>query len=84
MSSDSENSGDIRVPAEKMNEFFFMDNDEEQQNYGATTNIPDALNKNVLKDASQAKVSTCRPTASLSCLIKVVHAGQQAETDHGL
>jgi len=56
--SESHNSNDIDVPAQEMNDFFFMDQDEEQEKYGATTNIPDALSGNVVKDASQNKVSS--------------------------
>ena len=37
MSSDGDkaNGGDIEIPANKMNEFFFMDSEEEQETYGA-------------------------------------------------
>ena len=52
----SRNSGDIEVPAEQMNEFFFMDNDEEQEKYGASTKIPTALSGNLMKEGNQ-KVS---------------------------
>lgn len=55
-SSDSE-GGDINVPMDQINEFFFMDKDEEMEKYGASTKIPDALSGNVIKDASQQKVS---------------------------
>jgi hypothetical protein len=40
-----------------MNEFFFMDQDEEQDKYGASTSIPDALSGNIMKDAKTQKVS---------------------------
>ena len=54
----SSNDGDIKVQAEDMNNFFFMDQDEEQEKYGATTKVPDTLmTGNILKEASQQKVS---------------------------
>ena len=56
-SSSEDSGGDINVPADQLNDFFFMDQDEEQEKYGASTKIPDALSGNVLKDASQQKVS---------------------------
>jgi hypothetical protein len=49
----SQNSGDIEVPADQMNEFFFMDADEEQERYGATTKIPSALSGNIMKEGNQ-------------------------------
>jgi len=48
----SQNSGDIEVPADQMNEFFFMDADEEQERYGATTKIPTALSGNIMKEGN--------------------------------
>jgi hypothetical protein len=50
--SESSNDNDIKVQAEDMNNFFFMDQDEEQEKYGATTKVPDSLTGNVLKEAS--------------------------------
>jgi hypothetical protein len=47
--SDSENSNDIKVAAEDMKEFFFMDSDEEQEKYGATTKVPAAITTDILK-----------------------------------
>ena len=60
MSSDNEqsNGGDIEIPADKMNEFFFMDADEEQAAYGAQTKVPDALATGALKGSKQEAVST--------------------------
>lgn len=53
----SENSHDIAVPAEQMQDFFFMDTDEEQEKYGASTKIPDALSGGIVKEAKNEKVS---------------------------
>lgn len=50
-------TGDIVIDAEKMNEFFFMDSDQEMQNYGASTKASMALSGSILKDTQQAKVS---------------------------
>jgi len=59
MSSDSVKSkgGDIEIPANKMNEFFFMDSDEEQETYGAAAKVPLALAANTLKGSKQEAVS---------------------------
>lgn len=48
--------GDIDIPHDKMQSFFFMDSDEEQRNYGATTKSSMALTNTVLKNASKQKV----------------------------
>jgi hypothetical protein len=54
MSSDNEsdNSGDIKVPAAQMNDFFFMNADEEEEKYGANTKVPAALTGNIMKEES--------------------------------
>ena len=49
--------GDIVINAENMNEFFFMDSDEEKQNYGASSKASMALSGSILKDTQQQKVS---------------------------
>lgn len=50
-------SGDIVIDAENMNEFFFMDSDQEMQNYGASSKASMALSGSILKDTQQQKVS---------------------------
>lgn len=50
------NGGDIEVPMESMNDFFFMDADEEDEKYGANTKVPAALSGNALK-TDNSKVS---------------------------
>ena len=57
MSSDNSDHGDIEVPADQMNQFFFMDTDEEQEAYGATTKAPKGLTGNIAKEEGQQKVS---------------------------
>jgi hypothetical protein len=44
--------GDIVIQAEQMNEFFFMDEDQEMQNYGASTKASIAMSGNILKDSN--------------------------------
>ena len=53
----SKNSNDIEVPAEQMNDFFFMDADEEEEKYGASSKIPEALSGGIMKEAKEHKVS---------------------------
>jgi hypothetical protein len=59
MSSDSGSeeakgmAGDIVIEADKMNEFFFMDSDQEMQNYGASSKASMALSGSILKDTQQ-------------------------------
>ena len=48
--------GDIDVPRDKMGSFFFMDSDEEQRVYGATTKSSMALTNTVIKNAAKQKV----------------------------
>ena len=50
--------GDIEIPAEQANAFFFMDSDEEAKTYGATTQSSMALTGTILKGASKQKVRT--------------------------
>ena len=60
MESDNEsaNSNDIKVDAGDVNDFFFMDTDEEQEKYGASTKVPQALlSSNVAKEVQTEKVS---------------------------
>ena len=53
-SEESKNSNDIQVPAAQMNDFFFMDADEEQEKYGASTKIPDAMmTGGIMKEANK-------------------------------
>jgi hypothetical protein len=49
--------GDIVINAENMNEFFFMDSDQEMQNYGASSKASMALSGSILKDSQKQKVS---------------------------
>ena len=49
--------GDIDIAPDKMQSFFFMDSDEEQQAYGVTTKSSMALTNTFLKNASKQKVS---------------------------
>jgi hypothetical protein len=59
-SPDSKNKGgDIVIDAEKMNDFFFMDSDQEMENYGASTKASVALSGNILKQTNQEKVRAC-------------------------
>ena len=44
--------GDIVIQAEQMNEFFFMDEDQEMENYGASTKASIAMSGNILKDSN--------------------------------
>ena len=44
--------GDVEIPADKMNEFFFMDSDEEQQKYGAQAKVPMSM-MGTLKSSKQ-------------------------------
>ena len=60
MESDNESatSNDIKVDAGDVNDFFFMDTDEEQEKYGASTKVPQALlSSNVAKEVQTEKVS---------------------------
>lgn len=61
MSSGSEDGkemgGDIDIPADQMNEFFFMNSDEEQMKYGASTKASMAMAGSILKDTKQEQVS---------------------------
>ena len=45
--------GDIEIPADQANAFFFMDSDEEAKTYGATTQSSMALTGTILKSASK-------------------------------
>jgi len=49
--------GDIEIPAEQANAFFFMDSDEEAKTYGATTQSSIALTGTILKSASKQKAA---------------------------
>ena len=44
---------DIVIQANQMNDFFFMDSDQEEQKYGVSTNSSKALSGNILKDTKQ-------------------------------
>ena len=56
ISSNEEN--DISIPAEQMNEFFFMNEEEENEKYGQTTKVPESLiSGNVQKQLKVNQVS---------------------------
>ena len=76
--NESQNSGDIQVPADQMKEFFFMDTDEEEEKYGASTKGPASLmTGNVAKEAKDLKVSWW-------CEINGVFIGQQTQANYGI
>ena len=57
MSDSEENPNDILIDSQKMNEFFFMDSDQEEQKYGASTKASMALSGSFVKESQQQKVS---------------------------
>jgi len=76
MSDSDNNSNDIAVPAQEMGDFFFMDADEEQEKYGATTKVPSTLlTGNVVKEANSQKVSSL-PPLNLECLFRPTNSSK--------
>ena len=56
MSSNEDN--DISIPADQMNDFFFMNEDEEKEKYGQTTKVPESLiSGNIQKQVKVNQVS---------------------------
>lgn len=68
MSSDDDK--DINIPAEQMNEFFFMNEDEEKEKYGQTTKVPDSLiSGQIQKQVKVNKVSAISAILNLTLIL---------------
>lgn len=63
------------IPTDKIQDFFFMDNDEEEKEYGASTKVPNfSMHGDIVKQKSKDKVCTYTP-------LNIVSIGKQVQTN---